>query len=230
MTPRHQNVNPAERIGSAVIGATLLSLGVRRGTAVGRLAAALAGTDLIYRAVTGHCQVYDALGVDTNGHRSHRGTTTVRRVVSIEAEPEELERRWRDPETFRQVVGHFADVEMDEAGRVRGRFATQLGGSIPWQGQIVEVRPGSMIRWHAGDGAPLTADGTMRFRPAPNGWGTEVSLELQLHGKGGAIGHAVTEMTRLVPDMVAATALRRFKSLVETGEIPTLDRNPSART
>jgi hypothetical protein len=34
----------------------------------------------------------------------------------------------------------------------------------------------------------------------------------------------------VVPRTIATQALRRFKSLVETGEIPTLEHNPSART
>jgi hypothetical protein len=37
------------------------------------------------------------------------------------------------------------------------------------------------------------------------------------------------KLTNVVPKMAVGNALRRFKSLVETGEIPTLDRNPSAR-
>ncbi|HZS59261.1 MAG TPA: YgaP-like transmembrane domain [Gemmatimonadaceae bacterium] len=133
MPTRHPNVNPVERVGSAVLGAALMSIGVRRRPTIGRLAAALAGTDLLYCGVTGHCHVYGALGVDTNGHHDQH-PTTVRRTVSIGASADELERRW-----------------------------------------------------HAGNGAPGRIDGTVKFRPAPDGWGTEVALELQLHPAGGAL-------------------------------------------
>jgi hypothetical protein len=37
------------------------------------------------------------------------------------------------------------------------------------------------------------------------------------------------ERLDLVPNAAAGKALRRFKSLVETGEMPTLEGNPSAR-
>jgi hypothetical protein len=60
----------------------------------------------------------------------------------------------------------------------------------------------------------------VRFRPAPQGRGTEVLLRLDAPA-GGTLG--------FVPSAVAGKALRNFKSLVETGEIPTLKRNPSGR-
>jgi hypothetical protein len=64
--------------------------------------------------------------------------------------------------------------------------------------------------------------GSVQFRAAPAEQGTEVTLRLTLDE--GAAGPG-----EVLPRWVAGTTLRRFKSLVETGEIPTLNRNPSAR-
>ena len=57
---RH-NVAKEERIGSVILGAALVGLGVRRRDPVG-LVAALFGGYFIARGATGHCYVYDALG------------------------------------------------------------------------------------------------------------------------------------------------------------------------
>jgi uncharacterized membrane protein len=67
------------------------------------------------------------------------------------------------------------------------------------------------------------------FRAAPAGWGTEVALHLDFGVPGGALGRAVVDHLPMAPRLAAERALRRFKSLVETGEMPTLDRNVSAR-
>ena len=59
-------------------------------------------------------------------------------------------------------------------------------------------------------------EGAVDFRPGPDDWGTEVTLTVDVPG-GRAKGVA------------AAKALRRLKSLAETGELPSTERNPAAR-
>ena len=44
---------------------------------------------------------------------------------------------------------------------------------------------------------------------------------------GGVLGEAASKLLNVVPGMLAGKALRRFKSLAETGEIPTTEHNPS---
>ena len=58
------NVGRAERLLSTAVGAMLAVGGLRRGGARGILSAGL-GAALLHRGVTGHCMVYDALGIDS---------------------------------------------------------------------------------------------------------------------------------------------------------------------
>src|SRR6266550_550190 len=58
------NVAKPERIGSVAVGAALVAYALRRRDSAG-LVAALIGGVLIRRGATGHCMVYDALGVST---------------------------------------------------------------------------------------------------------------------------------------------------------------------
>ena len=72
-------------------------------------------------------------------------------------------------------------------------------------------------------------EGSIRFRPAPGDWGTKVRLRFRFASPSGVLGEAASKLLNVVPSMLAGKALRRFKSLAETGEIPTTEHNPSAR-
>jgi|GEM_PF-5821166 hypothetical protein len=68
------------------------------------------------------------------------------------------------------------------------------------------------------DGIPM-ATATTRYGQTVRDWGLAVTVDLTLQ--------------EAVPDVAANTlagkAVRRLKALVETGEAPTTDRNPSGR-
>jgi hypothetical protein len=59
------NVGETERLISAFTGGLLLMKGLRRGSPLG-LAMAAMGAGGLYRAATGYCPMYKALGVNTN--------------------------------------------------------------------------------------------------------------------------------------------------------------------
>ena len=56
------------------------------------------------------------------------------------------------------------------------------------------------------------------------------TLRLRFDPPGGVLGDAPVELLGHKPlNLAADGVLRRFKSLVETGEIPTTERQPAAR-
>ena len=63
-----QNVGELERVASALGGAVLLGYGVARPSALNTLLA-IGGVLLVERALTGRCNLYRTLGIDTRGHR-----------------------------------------------------------------------------------------------------------------------------------------------------------------
>ncbi|MGE5271816.1 MAG: DUF2892 domain-containing protein, partial [Thiohalocapsa sp.] len=60
------NVSTVERIASGLVGAGLIAPVVIRPSA-GRILVAAAGAALLQRALTGHCNLYQALGINTAG-------------------------------------------------------------------------------------------------------------------------------------------------------------------
>ena len=60
------NVGLLERWASLVGGGALVLYGLRR--SLGSLGVACGGGVLVYRALTGHCPIYQAMGIDTTNH------------------------------------------------------------------------------------------------------------------------------------------------------------------
>jgi uncharacterized membrane protein len=236
------NVNSTERTASAVVGGALLLIAASRRSLDARTAlAALAGGALMHRGLTGHCQVYGALGVNSAGgsaghylHREQRlergapeHANEVERSITINKSTDELYRFFRDPINLNLIMGHFAEVSL-ESDRVHWRLRTPLGRKLQWETQVVEDTPVS-VRWESLPGAELPNEGSIRFEKAPGDWGTVVTLRFRFDPPGGRLGKAAAKLLGMVPTTLVMNALRRFKSLVETGEIPTTFFNPAAR-
>jgi uncharacterized membrane protein len=98
-----------------------------------------------------------------------------------------------------------------------------------WESRLTSDEPGRRIAWESLPGTELPNRGEVTFKQAPNGMGSEVTLEMQFEAPLGPAGAQVFKALRKVPRSIAGKALRRFKSLVETGELPTLANNPSGR-
>lgn len=231
---RRAGLGQVERMASTVLGGALLTLGLRR-RSLGGTAIALTSGELLYRGISGRRHVLRALGLGTPGTRarhevgSRAEPPAVERSFTIGKPAEELSRLWREPRSLSQIMGHFAEVTPADGDRMHWRVHGPLGRSLEWDTRFVEERPGELLRWESLEGAELPNQGSVRFRPAPGSWGTEVTLHIRFNPPGGALGEALMKRLGFVPSLLALRALRRFKSLAETGELPTLAHNPSAR-
>lgn len=226
---REINVGQLERLASATVGGLLLANGLRR-RSLGGVAIAVTGGDLLYRGLSGHCQVYQGLGVSTAKHGGKADLSEVERSITIGKPADELYRLWREPESLSRVMGPLAEVTALGENRFHWRVNGPLGRTIGWDTEIVEDRPGELLRWQSTEGTKWRNEGSVRFLTAPQDWGTQVTLRIRFDPPGGALGDAIVKHLGFVPRTLADKALHRFKSLAETGEIATLDHNPSGRT
>ena len=227
------NVGQAERVASAAFGGTLLLLGLGRRSLGGAAVAALGG-GLVYRAATGRCHLYEALGVDTApdrraADRPSEDAPEAVAAITIGKPAEELDRLWRDPQTLTRITSGFAEVTPAGDCRMHWKVRGPLGRDFEWATRVVEDRPGRVQRWQSVEGASLPSEGEVHFRPAPGDRGTEVSLRIRFNPPGGAVGLAAAKLLGFVPRLFAERALHYFRALAETGEIPTTDRQPAAR-
>lgn len=190
---------------------------------------ALGGGWLVARGVSGSDKPAAVGGSDRGAGGPADRALTVERSITVGAPADELSEYWRDPEQLTRIVGSFAEVTGAGGDRLRWEARPPRGPSVTWETKIVADEPGEMLRWESVEGATIANEGEVRFRSAPSGRGTEVTLRLQFDPPGGRLGKAVVQRLDIVPATVAEKTLRRFKSLVETGEIPSLKHNPSAR-
>ncbi|WP_435017661.1 SRPBCC family protein [Tundrisphaera sp. TA3] len=228
------NVADAERWASGIGGALLISAGLRRGSFPG-LGMAILGGSLVYRAVTGHCQAYCALGINTakpgshaEGHRVHNGRL-VKHSVTIERPAADLYRAWQDVE---QLPRFMVDVEsVEKSGENRARWVTKgpMGETSTWETEVINDVPDHLIAWKTLPGAHVEHAGTVRFDPATGGRGTVVTLEVNYEAPLGAAGLAIARLIGKDPDASVREDLRRFKQLMEAGELATVEGQPSGR-
>ncbi|WP_156927193.1 SRPBCC family protein [Azospirillum halopraeferens] len=210
---------------TAIMGGVVLGLaGARRGDWLG-LALAAAGGGLVLAgagAVPLAERVRDAAAM----RRAHPEPRTVQANVTIRAGREAVFRHWRNLSHLPRLMDHLDRVEVLSA--TRSRWVARGPGGVPvvWHSVIDKERPDELISWHTEEGADLPHRGSVLFRDAPGGRGTEVSFTLAYDPPGGAGGRAVAALFGAAPEQQAREALRRLKCLMETGTQPTIAGQP----
>lgn len=131
-------------------------------------------------------------------------------TVTIKATVVEVEELWRDARRMSVVLGDLGDVEY--SGPDRYRWHLHAGPvSTTWESRIHTDEGG--LRFAGDDGNEIL----VHFRPAPNHLGTEVTLKTK------------TPAPDLLSGALAFKLLYRCRALLQTGEVPTIRNNPSAR-
>jgi uncharacterized membrane protein len=204
---------------SGVVGrkrsAVAFALGACAGVA---MANAASGTPLLHGSADGR---HDARGSGAEPE--------VERAITIGKSADELRQRWLAARTLPQLMAGFATLHTTGDGRMRWQVRTPLGRVHEWESEVVD-EPGRDVGWRSLPEAAIPNEGSVRFEPAPNGRGTVATLRVRFDPPGGALGAGLLQLLGTTSlGLVADRALRRFKSLVETGEIPTTERQPAAR-
>ncbi len=92
--------------------------------------------------------------------------------------------------------------------------------TVEWDAILTKDTPGKIIAWESVPGADIRNSGTIEFRDGPPGRGTEVTVTLSYDAPGGAAVRLFAKLFRKEPKIQLRQDMRRFKQLMETGEIP----------
>lgn len=152
------------------------------------------------------------------------------RAVTVDASPQELFARWMDLPSLPTFMRHLVRVEM--LGPKRSRWTARDLGKLPrvqWDAELVEVRENELVQWRSLPGSLVHNEGTVTFVPVPGGRGTEVHARILYRAPGGTFGRAAAAAMQRVFAQQVHEDLRRFKQLVETGEIPTIEGQPHGK-
>ncbi len=222
-----------ERWISGAVGAALVVRGLRRPSLI-NLALAALGANLIYRGATGYCGLYDRLGLSTVGGRNpvlkwakgaHRGIL-VTRTVTVDRPVEEVFSFWRNFENFPSFMHHLASVQRIDETRSHWVARAPMGTTIEWDAEIFNERPDEIIAWRSLPGSEIDCAGSVRFRPAPAGRGTEVHVSLNYEPPDGVLGASIARFFREEPRIQIEEDLARFKQVVEAGESRSIGGQP----
>lgn len=152
----------------------------------------------------------------------------VKKAIIVNRSPEELYRYWGDLRNLPGFMKNLDSVELTGEKRSHWVAKGPMGKKVEWDAEIVEDRPNDMIAWRSVEGA-VPNWGSVRFEPAPGGRGTVVRVEMQYSPPGGLVGATAAKLFGRAPEQEIEEDLRRFKQVMETGEIITTEGQPAGR-
>ena len=152
----------------------------------------------------------------------NRGIKVVRAVTILQP-ASVLYQFWRDLTNLHQIIHHSVEITARSAEESHWKVSAPAGRMVEWDALIINDEPDRLIAWRSREGGDVANAGSVRFEDAPGDEGTEVTVALEYDPPGGKLGAAVAKLTRDSASSQIYDALRRFKALMEAGEIPTTE-------
>jgi uncharacterized membrane protein len=192
-----------------VVGGSLIAYGLSRRSVGGLLVAGAGGAFALQNVL--------------NGAATGKRQRPTRSSILVSCDPAEAYRFWRRLENLPQFMHHLESVTLLDDGRSQWTARGFANTRYAWTAEIVSEREGEIIAWRSVEGSPMQVDGSVMFRPAPGERGTIVAVALEYRGSPVRLGGALRRIFGRYPSLLLEQDLRRFKALMETGEIPTVE-------
>ena len=155
------------------------------------------------------------------GLQTQKRDVLVGRTVTINRSREELYAFWRDFRNLPLFMENIQSVTVLDSRRSHWVVRAPADRTVEWDAKITEDEPGELIAWESTGDASVRNSGRIEFRDSTNGRGTLVTATLVYDPPGGGLGQLVAKLFQREPKIQARRDLRRFKQLMETGEIAT---------
>jgi uncharacterized membrane protein len=147
----------------------------------------------------------------------------VGRTVSINRPRDELYAFWRDFSNLPRFMENIETITVLDRQRSHWVVAAPGDKTVQWDSIVTEDEPGSVIAWASAEIAGIRNSGRIEFRDSTNGRGTVVTATIVYDPPAGAVGKALAKLFQREPNIQARRDLRRFKQLMETGEVSTAE-------
>src|SRR5690606_2298239 len=128
-----------------------------------------------------------------------------------------------------KFMNHLESVQVLDNTHSRWKSKGPAGMQLEWDAEIINEHPNELIAWRSLPHADVDHAGTIRFEPCRNGRGTVVKVELVYSPPAGSLGAKLAQMLGQSPEKQIKVDLRRFKQLMETGEIARTEGQPTGR-
>lgn len=209
------------RVGGDVMDLSMLGSSLRNGSSRdrGRTAAAIGATAGITAI-----DIYAAITRSRSRTMAEAiGTTTISKP------PPEVYDRWRQLASLPAFMAHLEEVRVTGQRTSHWRTVSAGGRCIEWDAEIIEDVPGERIAWRSTGNADIWNEGTVNFVEAPGGRGTEVHVRLRYALPGGRLGQLMARLLGEDPRQQLDDDLRRFKQVIETGEVVRSEGAPAGK-
>lgn len=214
-----QNVGSQERVISAIAGTALAMRGLAVGRAGGLLLGGI-GAALIYRGLTGNCQLYQMLGLNSAKHPAATAVPAQQGVkieheIVVNRSPEVLYSFWRDLRNLPKVMKHLQRVEVIDDKRSRWSARGPLGSQVEWEAEIINERRPDLIAWRSLPGGDIETAGSVHFWPTEDGKSTRVVISLKYNPPAGKVGNAIASVLGAGLEERLQQDLPTFKDMME---------------
>ncbi len=162
---------------------------------------------------------------DLSGARRGQAYRVVK-SITIHRPVEELYAFWRNFENLPRFMYHLQEVRVLDDRRSHWVTSAPAGKEVEWDAVITDDRPNERISWESMPGSQIPNAGMVRFFPAPAGRGTVVRVEMEYHPPAGPLGRIAAMFTGEEAGQQVGGDLRRFKNVMETGEVVRSDASP----
>lgn len=199
----------------ALLGAGLVSSKSQRGRVLAATAAVAGVTalDILCRR-------------QLNGETQQPSAVNTIQSVAVNRTPEECYQFWRDLQNLPRFMQHVESIQVVDGRRSHWVVNGPGGSTVEWDAEITDDVPNEAIAWRSLEGADVDHSGWVRFERGPAGHGTFVKAQITYDPPGGKAGAFLAKMVGKEPGQLVKGDLRRFKHVIETGEIPTIDGQP----
>ena len=147
-------------------------------------------------------------------------------VTTVGKSPQEVYDFWHAFDRLPTFMTHLDDVTITGEGTSHWTASAPFGKTVEWDAKITEDVPGERISWESVGDADVSNQGSIRFVAAPGDRGTEVSVTLSYDMPAGKLGETAAKFFGEEPSQQLGDDLRRFKQVMETGEIARSDGSP----
>ena len=165
--------------------------------------------------------------------RMSNGNTTAQpaliKSITINRSAEDLYRMWRNFQNLPRFMKHLESVEVLSENLSRWTAKVAGGKTVQWESEILLDRPNEEIVWQTLEGSDIDHSGSVRFEQAPGRRGCRVILQMEHNKARGKVGSTIARVLSKVPEQFLQEDLRRFKQLMETGEVATTEGQPSGK-
>lgn len=189
-----------------------------------------AGSYLLNRGITGHCDVYESIGKNTQ----EPVDVTIRSAFVVDKPRQEVYDFWRKLDNLPMFMNHLESVETIDDTRSHWILRLPTGvATVSWDAEIVTDTPGEVIGWSSLPGSVIDNAGKVFFRDEANGNGTVVDVIISYQPPAGGFGASLAHVLNPVFKNMVDTDVHNFKQymdidnslkpIVQTGNIASVN-------